>query len=80
MKTSSYIDRSGIPIVISAAEDKLLIIESKRNGRKTAPKLTAELLSSRQQEVSIATVKIRLRSTGNSWGFIHQEAPVTESE
>ena len=46
----------------TVVEDRHLIIEKERQGRKTAPELTTELYSSRQQQMSLSIVKNRLRS------------------
>ncbi len=41
--------RVGMQKLMTAAEDKHLIIENKRSRRKTAPELAVELNSSQQQ-------------------------------
>lgn len=56
--------RSGRPENTSAAEDRALIINSKRNRFKTAPQLTLELNKSRTKKFSVDTVKRRLRNNG----------------
>ena len=50
----------------NAAEDKPLIIKSKRHRKKTASEMIAELSFSRQQPVLFSTVKNQLRSAGLS--------------
>ncbi|CAK9824990.1 Transposable element Tc1 transposase [Anthophora retusa] len=56
--------RSGRPKITTPAEDRAITIISKRNRRKTAPEITAEINASRPEPVSLTTVKRRLRKAG----------------
>ncbi|CAK9816182.1 Transposable element Tc1 transposase [Anthophora plagiata] len=56
--------RSVRPKITTSAEDRAITIISKRNRRKTAPELTAEINASRPEPVSLTTVKRRLRKAG----------------
>lgn len=56
--------RSGRPKITTSADDRQLIISSKRDRKKTAPELTAEFNSTQEHPVSVSTVKSRLSSAG----------------
>lgn len=57
-------ERSGRPRVTTKREDSLLVLNSKKNRKKPATVLTSELNDSRDSNVSLTTVKRRLRSAG----------------
>ena len=57
-------ERSGRRRVTSKAEDKHIVVTSKRNRRLTARELRVDVNSVRKQPVSLTTVKRRLRAAG----------------
>ena len=65
-RTGSNADqpRSGRPRVTSNAEDKSLVLMSKRDRRRTAPELSADFNRAHGTNISDSTVKRRLRSAG----------------
>ena len=75
LETGTNINRkkAGVPKMTTAAEVKHLIIKRKRHERKTVPGLTVELNSSRQQPVSLSTVKNWFWSVGAQVMWSHQE-------
>lgn len=56
--------RSGRPKTTTEAEDRRMVITSKRNRRLTAPEIAAEINRSRMNPVSVSTVKSRLNQAG----------------
>lgn len=67
--------RTGRPKTTTPAEDLRIIITSKRDRRKTAPEIAAEVNVSRQKPVSVTTVKRRLRQAG-LYGRIAMRKPL----
>ncbi|MDF4304952.1 helix-turn-helix domain-containing protein, partial [Vibrio parahaemolyticus] len=65
-ETGSHEDRfcSGRSRVTSKAEDKFIRVTSLRNRQKTAPEIRAQLNSTRSNNVSVETVRRRLRESG----------------
>lgn len=66
-KTSdSLVDRtrSGRPKITTSQEDQYIVVTSKRNRRLTASEIRAEVNRSRDNAVSLTTVKRRLRNAG----------------
>jgi transposase len=57
-------DRKGRPKVTTKQEDKHIVVTSKRNRRLTASEICADVNRSRENPVSLTTVKRRLRSAG----------------
>lgn len=58
------IQRPGRPKITTAAEDRKIIITSKRNRFKTAPIIAAEMNKHRERKLSTTTVKRRLIAIG----------------
>lgn len=56
--------RQGRPKATTSAEDRNIIMQSKRNRRLTAPEITARVNESRNNPVSMSTVKRRLLNAG----------------
>ena len=56
--------RSGRPKSTTSAEDKFIVVTSKRDRRKTAPELAAQLNKTRGRAVSTETVRRRLCAAG----------------
>lgn len=56
--------RSGRPKSTTSAEDKFIVVTSKRDRRKTAPEISAELNKTRGKPVSTETVRRRLCAAG----------------
>jgi len=56
--------RSGRPRKTTEAEDRQIVITSKRDRRLTAPEITAEINRGRKDPVSVSTVKSRLNKAG----------------
>ena len=56
--------RSGRPKATTQSEDKILRVNSLRDRRLTGQQLQAQLNTGRSKEVSVSTVKRRLRSAG----------------
>lgn len=65
-ETRSNFDRSrcGRPRKTTKQEDKSIVLLSKRNRRRTAPEITADFNNCHKKEISVDTVKRRLRSAG----------------
>ena len=53
--------RSGRPRATTSADDRRIVVTSKRNRRKIAPEITAEVNVGRSTPVSVSTVKRRLQ-------------------
>lgn len=58
------VQRAGRPRITSIAEDRKIVITSKRNRFKTAPIIAAEMNKHRQRKMSSVTVKRRLIEIG----------------
>lgn len=71
--------RPGRPKITTPAEDRAMVITSKRNRRKTAPEIAAEMNISRPKPVSVTTVKRRLRQAG-LYGRIAMWKPLFSKE
>lgn len=56
--------RSGRPKITTIEEDRKIVLTSKRNRRKTAPEITAEMNEHREKPISVSTVKRRLQQAG----------------
>ena len=56
--------RTGRPKVTSTQEDKHIVVTSKRNRRLTAPEICAHINRTRENPISLTTVKRRLRGAG----------------
>lgn len=56
--------RSGRPVTTTPAEDRQIVMISKRNRRKTAPEIAAEVSVGRRKQISVTTVKRRLGKAG----------------
>lgn len=80
-ETGSLEDRPriGRPRATSKVEDRHIITMSKRNRRLTAPQLRAELNKSREKEVSVSTVKLRLKE-GELHGRIAVRKPLLRKQ
>ena len=65
-ETKSNIDRkrSGRSKITTNAEDKSIVLESKRCMKKTAPEIQADFNRSHEKNISVSTVQRRLRSAG----------------
>lgn len=57
-------ERCGRPKITNLAEDRNIVITSKRNRKLTAPEITAHFNTNRSTKVSVDTVKRRLRNAG----------------
>lgn len=56
--------RSGRPRATTSAQDIAIVVTSKRNRRKTAPEIAAELNATLPKPISVSTVKRRLQKAG----------------
>lgn len=76
-KTGSNQDRkrSGRPRVTSKAEDHSLIIMSKMNRKLTAPEIQMRFNGSHDKQISVSTVKDRLRKAG-LYGRVSTKKPL----
>lgn len=62
--TIKNLKRTGRPKITTKAEDRNLIVSSKRDRFKTAPILAAEFNKGHERKISVTTVKRRLIKTG----------------
>jgi len=71
--------RSGRSQITKSQEDIAIVLISKRNRRKTAPEITAEINCTRSKSVSVSTVKRRLQKAGLH-GRISMKKPLLSAQ
>ncbi|XP_018302158.1 uncharacterized protein [Mycetomoellerius zeteki] len=70
--------RSGRPRVTTKAEDKSIVLLSKRDKRRTAPIIQADFNLGHDKQISVATIKRRLRSA-DLFGRVAVRKPLLRS-
>lgn len=75
----SNVKRTGRPRATTSADDRQIVITSKRNRRKTAPEIAAEINRGREKSISVTTVQRRLRSAG-LFGRIAMRKPLLRKQ